>query len=65
MPRGETYGFELFAIYEQQKKDGTFKPAVGTPAWEEYIKDKPELQGAPTDPIEALTRAASAVKGAH
>jgi len=47
IPRGESYGYELFEIYRQQEKDGTFRPALGTPAWEKFVKDKPELQGRP------------------
>eukprot|EP01013_Petalomonas_cantuscygni_P030129 TRINITY_DN56058_c0_g1_i1.p2 TRINITY_DN56058_c0_g1~~TRINITY_DN56058_c0_g1_i1.p2 ORF type:complete len:411 (-),score=105.23 TRINITY_DN56058_c0_g1_i1:442-1620(-) len=54
IPRGESYGFELFELYERQKKDGTFKPAVGTPAWDEFTKDKPELRGQPTDLMDVL-----------
>lgn len=62
IPRGESFGYQLFEIYEKQKKDGTFKPSIGSPAWSEFIKDKPELQGRPTDPLAALANATAGAK---
>lgn len=43
-PDGMSKGYEMWEIYKQQEKQGTFVPAMGSPAWDTYIKDKPDLQ---------------------
>lgn len=44
LPDGLSKGYELWEIYEEQKKAGTFVPAIGTPAWDEYAKAHPEVK---------------------
>lgn len=41
-PDGMNKGYEMWEIYKKMEEEGTFVPAMGTPAWDKYVKDKPD-----------------------
>jgi len=43
-PDGMSKGYEMWELYKKMEEQGTFVPAMGTPAWDKYVKDKPDLQ---------------------